>query len=52
MKNKILGVALLFLTVLIIIGLVVEKTSYWFLVDYVAIAICTISGISLLLEKK
>lgn len=52
MKNKIFGVALLVLAVLIIIGLVIEKTGYWFLVDYVAIAVCAISGISLVLEKK
>ena len=50
--NKIIAWLMIALSVLMILGMVVNNHTLWFIIDILVIAGCGLSGIFLLLEKK
>jgi 1,4-dihydroxy-2-naphthoate octaprenyltransferase len=51
-KNQVIATLMFILVIGFILGLVLEIHKYWFILDFLVIIICGISGIMLLIEKK
>ena len=51
-KNKMIALLLLFCSIIMIVGMIINIHVYWFIVDIVVILICGISGFILLKTNK
>lgn len=50
--KKIIAGLLFILSILMILGMIINNTMLWFIIDILVILGCGISGIFLLIEKK